>query len=86
MTAEEAETLFEAAMNDEHQRWPVDKPEVGRQMRMACWDVVLSAMRRDYALELERLRDENRQLRNLIVDINARDAHFSHDTALKVAG
>jgi hypothetical protein len=50
------------------------KVNLEREMELACWDVVIGEIRKHFEVETERLREENRQMKDLIVEINARDA------------
>lgn len=74
MSPEDAETLFWNTMRQLHKDWPANQPEVGKTQRLKAWEAVLTQIRKEDETEMERLRQENRDLKSLIMDTVSADA------------
>lgn len=75
--AEQAHAIYNAACNARIKEFlQANKPSVQQEVRASAWDAVIAAVRREYEVELERLREENRGLKAAVLaGVEADAAH-----------
>lgn len=74
MNAETIKALYWESRKGQDWHGTSGKPEAQHTLDLQAWDVVIAAIRKDYEIELERLRTENRDLQRIIMDTVTADA------------
>jgi hypothetical protein len=75
VTPEQAEKLYYATIHAEGKAaMEANNPALQRQIQSKAWGSVISACRKEYEAENERLREENRSLKEVILTTVEADA------------
>jgi hypothetical protein len=74
ITPEEAAEIYWSAQRSYDWHSTVGKRPEQAQMQLMCWEAVVNALRKDFEREMERLREENREMKALIAGMIESDA------------